>query len=68
MNQYNEYVKAVNKIFEIVTKMKTSWKTQDNINYVDSIEEYKQSVIDNAKKFEAASGPAPQQLEELGND
>ena len=68
MNQYNEYVKAVNKIFEIVTKMKTTWKTQDNINYIDSIEEYKQIIIDNAKKFEATSVPEPQQLEELGDD
>ena len=34
MTDYKKYVIAVNKIFEIVDKMKLSWTDQDNLNYL----------------------------------
>lgn len=46
MNDYTKYVMAVNKIFECVDKMKTSWTSIDNLNYLKKIEEYKNLVIE----------------------
>ena len=68
MSDYNKYVIAVNKIFEIVSKMKSNWKDQDNISYLESIEEYKQVVIDNAKTFSNIQPKKVQTMEELGDD
>lgn len=69
MSDYNKYVMAVNKIFELISKMRTNWQNQDNISYIESIEEYKQIVIDNAKLFEAQHVTEQQnKMEELGND
>lgn len=68
MSDYNKYVIAVNKIFEIVSKMKANWKDQDNISYLESIEEYKQVVIDNAKTFSNIQPKKSQAMEELGDD
>ncbi len=70
MTEYNQYVNAVNKIFDYLAKMKTGWNSLDNSNYIESIEEYKQMVINNAEVFKNPSNPSEQQksLEELGND
>lgn len=69
MSDYNKYVGAVNKIFELVAKMKSSWPDQDNINYLESVEEYKQIVIDNANLFDNhVSKLDDNKMEELGND
>lgn len=69
MSDYNKYVMAVNKIFELISKMRTNWQNQDNISYIESIEEYKQIVIDNAKLFEKQHSTEQQnKMEELGND
>ena len=72
MKDYNQYVTAVNKIFDYLTKMRTGWNSLDNINYIESIEEYKQAVIKNANIFKS---PAPSEMDEseeslevLGND
>ena len=51
MSDYNKYVEAVNKIFELVAKMRTNYPDQDNLALLESIEENKQIVIDNAKLF-----------------
>lgn len=51
MSDYNAYVTAVNKIFDYISKMKAGWNSQDNINYIESIEEYKTAVIGNADIF-----------------
>ena len=60
MNEYNQYVTAVNKIFDFLAKMKAGWKSIDNENYIGSIEEYKQTVINEADKFKKQkSAPAP---------
>lgn len=68
MSDYNQYVSAVNKIFEIIAKMKQSWTNQDNISYIESIEEYKQIVIDNVKLFDSSTKQQEESMEELGND
>ncbi len=59
MSDYNKYVEAVNKIYEIVAKMRINYIDQDNIGLLDQIEENKQVVIDSAKLFKAAQPAAP---------
>ena len=67
MSDYNTYVTSINKIFDYLSKMKAGWSSLDNKNYIESIEEYKQVVIQNAEKFKQdAQGST--QLEALGND
>lgn len=69
MSEYNEYVTAINKIFDYLSKMKTGWTSADNKNYIDSIEEYKKVVIKEANKFDK-NKPSDniESLEALGND
>lgn len=57
MSEYNQYITAVNKIFDYLSKMKVGWDGLDNINYIASIEEYRQVVIDNLKLFKNPSQP-----------
>lgn len=64
MTNYKKYVIAVNKIFEIVDKMKLSWTDQDNLNYLKKIEDYKDIVIETSKKI--SQDEKDQQVEELG--
>lgn len=56
MNDYTKYVTAVNKIFECVNKMKTSWTNVDNLNYLEKIEEYKDLVIEKSKIIKEDAG------------
>lgn len=58
MSDYNQFVMAVNKIFEITAKIKAGWKDQDNINIADSIEDSKTTVVEAAKLFNTQA-PAP---------
>lgn len=51
MSEYNKYVLAVNKIFEVLGKIKNNYTDKDNLNYISSIEEYKQIVVNSAQKF-----------------
>ena len=71
MNDYNKYVTAVNKIFDYLAKMKAGWANLDNINYISSIEEYRQTVASNVTLFKGNKMPNQQKsegLEALGND
>lgn len=70
MTEYNQYVTAVNKIFEYLKKMQTGWNSLDNSNYIESIEEYKEIVINSVEIFKnASSAKNPNKsLEELGHD
>lgn len=56
MNDYNDYVSAVNKIFDYLNKMRTGWNSQDNISHIENIEEYKRVVVANVETFK---NPAP---------
>lgn len=57
MSDYNAYVTAVNKIFDYIAKMKAGMNSQDNLNYIESIEEYKTAVIGNADIFKTPAAP-----------
>lgn len=65
MSDYNAYVTSVNKIFDYLSKMKAGWSSLDNKNYIESIEEYKQVVIQNANSFKQE---VQEKVEALGND
>lgn len=70
MSEYNRYVSAINKIFEDLDKMKSNWNNQDNHNYIDSIEEYKQ-LVSNVSDLIKNNDPVPKKgndMEVLGND
>ena len=69
MKEYNEYITAINKIFDYISKMKVGWSDKDNLNYIESIEEYKTIVVNSLNAFkEPSNPPAIQEMEELGND
>lgn len=58
MSEYDQYITVVNKIFDYLAKMKAGWNSQDNINYIESIEEYKQTVIKQLAIFTPPKAPA----------
>ena len=66
MTQYEQYVTAVNKVFECINHMKKAWPDQDNINFIENIENYKQQLIDKAQIF--SNDISTSLLEELNND
>jgi predicted transcriptional regulator len=68
MSEYNQYVTAINKIFDYLNKMKVGWNSQDNLNYIESIEEYKQVVASNAEIFKTPVQEESNNLEALGDD
>ena len=57
MPDYNQFVTAVNKIYDYISKMKVGWNSQDNLNYIESIEEYKSAVIGHADVFKTPAPP-----------
>ena len=59
MTDYNKYVEAVNKIFELVAKMKAYYPDQDNLSLIEAIEENKQIVINSAKLFNGEQTKTP---------
>lgn len=62
MSDYNKYVTAVNKIFEVAAKLKVNYPDNDNIALIESIEETKSAVVDGAKLFgnpQKQQAPAP---------
>ncbi|MBR3146046.1 MAG: hypothetical protein IKF47_02155 [Bacilli bacterium] len=67
MSDYNAFVTSINKIFDYLSKMKTGWSSLDNKNYIESIEEYKKTVIENADKFKTEALDS-KSVEVLGND
>lgn len=69
MSEYNEYVTAINKIFDYLAKIKAGWASADNKSYIESIEEYKQVVIKSAEQFNKNNPPKKvESLEALGDD
>ena len=63
MSDYNDYVTAVNKIFDYLTKMRAGWDSQDNISHIENIEEYKRVVVANVETLKKPA-PMPQAQEE----
>ncbi|MBQ6324244.1 MAG: hypothetical protein IJI22_05390 [Bacilli bacterium] len=67
MSEYNEYVTAINKIFDYLAKLQAGWSSQDNLNYIESINEYRQAVANYAATFKNPATPEAKP-EALGND
>lgn len=61
MSEYNQYITAVNKIFDYLSKMKVGWDALDNSNYISSIEEYREVVISSLELFKKPQTGTPQQ-------
>ena len=69
MSEYNEYVTAINKIFDYLAKMKAGWNSLDNVNYIESIEEYKQVITNSAEEIKTTKKEEKiESLEALGDD
>ncbi len=68
MSEYNEYVTAINKIFDYLAKMQAGWNSQDNYNYIESINEYRQVVANYAQTFKNPAPVSTVSPEVLGND
>ena len=67
MTEYNEYVTAINKIFYCLSKMQVGLNSQDNMNYIEAINEFKQKVVSYAEVFKTPyTAPTPPS-EVLGN-
>ena len=67
MSEYEQYVQSVNRIFEIINKMKSLLPDQDNLSLIENIEQYKQVVITNANLF-SNQKVQKSEVEALGND
>ena len=67
MNNYNSYVDAINKIFEYLELMKKELDDQNNLNYIESIEEYKDAIISNAELLKGSKAKQ-MKVEALGDD
>ena len=67
MDNYNSYVDAINKIFEYLEIMKKEFDDQDNLNYIASIEEYKEAIISNAELLKGSKAKQ-MKVEALGDD
>lgn len=69
MSDYNDYVTAVNKIFDYLNKLRTGWGSQDNISHIENIEEYKRVVVSNAEIFKnPAPMPTPTETEDINEE
>ena len=69
MSEYNDYVTAVNKIFDYLNKMRTGWDSQDNISHIENIEEYKRVVVSNVETFKKpAPMPVASEIEDSNED
>ena len=69
MSDYNKYVTAINKIFDYLAKMKAGWNSLDNVNYIESIEEYKQVITNSAEEIKTTKKEEKiESLEALGDD
>ena len=72
MSEYNQYVTTINKIFDYLAKMKAGWNDPDNYSHIESIEEYKQIVVNSVKLFsnetKTPTSTSTTSKEVLGND
>lgn len=52
MNDYEKYVTEVNNIFSLLEKLKNTWTNNDNLSYIEEINEFKNVVIRGANYLE----------------
>ena len=65
MTEYDNYITSVNKIYEYLEFMKQKWNNQDNLNYIEEIENYKQKLVDTSKLIQEKHNTAIE-MEALG--
>ena len=61
MHDYNQYVTAINKIFDLLAKMKAGWNSQDNFSYIEKVESFQNMVTTTAEVFKQPAGQVVQQ-------
>ena len=66
MTEYDMYTKSINQIFEYLEWMKQKWNNQDNLNYIEEIEKYKDAIIESSKLVEEKHNKIPEEMEALG--
>ena len=67
MSDYEKYVTIINTIYDCTNKMRQAYDNPDNINHLDSIDEYKKRVIELADNFTKEGNNNPkQEMETLG--
>ncbi len=66
MTEYDIYAQAINKIFEYLDLMKQKWDNQDNLNYIEEIEKYKETIVESSKLVEEKHNTVPTEMEALG--
>ena len=49
MTEYDNYITAINKIYEYLEIMKQKWNNQDNLNHIEELENYKQKIVETSK-------------------
>ena len=62
---YNQYVNAINKIFECINKMKMTWSSTDKLANIDKIEEYRNEEKKKSNQLAQTVTEEPK-MEELG--
>ena len=61
MDDYNDYVTAINKIYDYVSRVKAGWNNPDNYANIDKLDEFKSLVAESADEFKK---PAAEVIEE----
>lgn len=61
MNDYNDYVTAINKIYDFVSRVKAGWNNPDNLANIDKLDEFKSLVAESADEFKK---PAAEVIDE----
>ena len=66
MSDYEKYVTIINTIYDCTSKMRKAYDNPDNITHLDSIDEYKNNVIEIAENFSKDKSNQKQEMESLG--
>ena len=64
MQDYNDYVTAINKIFDYVSKMKAGWNNTDNYANIEKIDDFKSLVANCADDFKKPAKEVVEEMEE----
>ncbi len=65
MSDYEKYVTIINTIYDCTSKMREAYDNQDNIAHLDSIDEYKNKVVELAENYSKDKNKK-QEMESLG--
>ncbi len=65
MSDYEKYETIINTIYDCTSKMREAYDNPDNTAHLDSIDAYKNKVIELAKNYSKDEQPK-QEMESLG--